>query len=111
MTDCKTVRALALALPEAEEHDHFGRPSFRVRGKIFATLWPAENRAMVKLAREVQQEAIRENPDVISAVPGTWGERGPTFVDLQGVKRAEMALLLKSAWGGVAPKKLVAEHR
>jgi hypothetical protein len=30
---------LALALPEAIEQDHHGRPSFRVGGKIFATLW------------------------------------------------------------------------
>ena len=26
-------------LPEAVEQDHHGRPSFRVAGKIFATLW------------------------------------------------------------------------
>jgi len=33
------ARALALSLPEAVEQDHHGRPSFRVDGKIFATLW------------------------------------------------------------------------
>jgi hypothetical protein len=38
MLDSQTVRELALALPQAEEHDHHGRPSFRVTGKIFATL-------------------------------------------------------------------------
>jgi hypothetical protein len=34
-------RRLALfpLLPEAVELDHHGRPSFRVGGKIFATLW------------------------------------------------------------------------
>jgi hypothetical protein len=32
-------RQLALALPEAIEEDHHSRPSFRVGGKIFATLW------------------------------------------------------------------------
>ena len=32
------VREIALALPDAIEQDHHGRPSFRVRGKIFATL-------------------------------------------------------------------------
>lgn len=32
------VRRLALALPGAEEVPHHGFPSFRVRGKIFATL-------------------------------------------------------------------------
>lgn len=33
------VRRLALALPEATEQDDHGRPSFRVAGWIFATLW------------------------------------------------------------------------
>jgi hypothetical protein len=32
------ARFLALSLPEAVELDHHGRPSFRVGGKIFATL-------------------------------------------------------------------------
>ena len=36
------ARALALSLPEAVEQDHHGRPSFRVGGKIFATLWSEE---------------------------------------------------------------------
>ena len=33
------ARSLALGLPETIEQDHHGRPSFRVAGKIFATLW------------------------------------------------------------------------
>jgi hypothetical protein len=32
------ARSLALTLPEAIECEHHGRPSFRVAGKIFATL-------------------------------------------------------------------------
>ena len=50
MIDCTTARELALALPEAEERDHRGHPSFRVKSKIFATLWPDEQRAVLKLA-------------------------------------------------------------
>jgi hypothetical protein len=38
-----TVRRLALVLPEAVEQNHFGRPSFRVRGRIFATLPDSEH--------------------------------------------------------------------
>jgi hypothetical protein len=38
MVKVARVRELALALPEATEQDHHGRPSFRV-GRIFATLW------------------------------------------------------------------------
>ena len=32
------ARRLALALPESAEQDHHGFPSFRIRGRIFATL-------------------------------------------------------------------------
>ncbi|HEV3460901.1 MAG TPA: MmcQ/YjbR family DNA-binding protein [Candidatus Dormibacteraeota bacterium] len=41
MTTVRQLRRIALWLPEATEQDHHGRPSFRVRGKIFATLWAA----------------------------------------------------------------------
>lgn len=43
MVTREEARQLALALPEAVEQDHHGRPSFRVGGKIFATLWDAEH--------------------------------------------------------------------
>jgi len=33
------ARKIALELPETAEQDHHGRPSFRVAGRIFATLW------------------------------------------------------------------------
>jgi len=48
MLDCETVRELALTLPEVEEHDHWGRPSFRVsgeRGSWFMTQ-PGQERAI-----------------------------------------------------------------
>jgi hypothetical protein len=46
MLDSQTVRELALALPETEEQDHRGHPSFHIRGKIFATLRPADGAAV-----------------------------------------------------------------
>jgi hypothetical protein len=39
MVSQEQIRALPLALPEAVEQDHHGRSSFRVAGRIFATLW------------------------------------------------------------------------
>jgi hypothetical protein len=44
------ARAVALSLPEAVEQDHHGRPSFRVGGKIFATLW-TDDRPLSGLSR------------------------------------------------------------
>ena len=36
------LRTFALALPETTEEPHFNYSSFRVRGKIFATIPPDE---------------------------------------------------------------------
>lgn len=33
-------RRIALELTEATESEHMNHPDFRIRGKIFATLWP-----------------------------------------------------------------------
>lgn len=38
MVSHEQLRRIALALPDAIEQDHHGRPSFRVAGKIFADL-------------------------------------------------------------------------
>jgi predicted DNA-binding protein (MmcQ/YjbR family) len=49
MVDIKYFRALALSFPDTEEKPHFHLASFRHKGKIFATYWKKENRAMLKL--------------------------------------------------------------
>lgn len=56
------VRQLALALPDSEERDHHGVPSFRCAGRIFATL-PDEGHLHVML-----------EPDDIRAVVRTRGD-------------------------------------
>lgn len=38
MVTLRDARAIALTLPEAEEAEHWGNPSFRIYGRIFATL-------------------------------------------------------------------------
>jgi hypothetical protein len=106
--DLDTVRRLALALPETTEEDHHGRPSFRVRGKIFATLHVPHERAMLKLPRDEQLAISAAQPDVYAPVPGTWGERGSTLVELPGADEAELAELVEEAWRRVAPKRLLA---
>jgi hypothetical protein len=99
------LRALALALPEAEEHDHFGRPSFRVRGKIFATVLEADGRTNLKLPREEHEALVASDPETFGTV--TWGALIRTSVRLDRVDPAELAELVEEAWRGVAPKRLV----
>jgi hypothetical protein len=63
------VRRLALALPEAVEADHHGRPSFRVAGRIFATLWDVDHmNVMLDEAEVVKQPRLDAHQPI---VPGT----------------------------------------
>ena len=66
------ARTLALSLPEAVELDHHGRPSFRVGGKIFATLWNAA-RMNVMLDEGGILTAVESAPDACEKV--WWGKR------------------------------------
>jgi hypothetical protein len=72
MIDADRARQLALALPEAVEQDHHGRPSFRVGGKIFATLWN-EDRMNVMLDEGGILTAVESAPDSCEQV--WWGKR------------------------------------
>lgn len=72
MVTTQQARRLALALPDAVEQDHHGRPSFRVSRRIFATLWDADH-----------MNVMVDEPGILTAVeanPGTctevyWGKR------------------------------------
>ncbi len=99
-------RALVRSLPEAEEKAHMGHPDFRVRNKIFATLWPAEGRAVVKLDRDHQAALVAAAPATFAR---SWGNTGWTSVELAGVDEGEMRELVIESWRAVAPKRLVAE--
>jgi len=103
------LRKVALKLPETTEEPHFDMPSFRVRGKIFATARLNEPKAMLKLPRELQSAMTKAHPSIIAPVPGYWGQQGSTFIATDKVDKVLFADLVASAWAGVAPKKLVAE--
>ncbi len=98
------ARQIALALPEAIEQDHHGRPSFRVAGKIFATLWDAEH-MNVMLDEPGIRTAVQAHPDRCSEV--FWGKRlSAVRVSLPDADRALLSELLADAWEGKAPRRL-----
>ena len=76
-------RALALALPGAEEREHMNHPDFRVNGRIFATLGsPDAAHAMVKLPPEEQAMRMEAAPEVFRPAAGAWGRGGSTLMRL-----------------------------
>lgn len=104
MITLDTARRLALSLPGVEEQPHFNQPSFRVKKKVFATLHPAEKRAVLKLSPTDQSVFADYNRAVFHPVEGRWGAQGWTEVELKAVKKEVFREALLSAWLQVAPK-------
>jgi hypothetical protein len=99
------ARSLALSLPEAVEQDHHGRPSFRVGGKIFATLW-SDERMNVMLDEGGILTAIDAAPDACE--PVRWGKRlAAVGVYLDRVDVELLRELLIDAWEQKAPRRLL----
>lgn len=96
--------SLALALPEAVQADHHGNPSFRVNGKIFATL-PDAGHMNVMLDEPGIRTAVADHPD--ACAERWWGRRlAAVQVDLTRADAALLADLLADAWEGKAPARL-----
>ena len=100
------AKKIALSFPGAEEHEHWGRPAFSVKKKIFATLWPVEKRAVLKLSPSDQYVYTQMDSTIFFPVAGGWGRQGATFVDLTKINKALLKEALAVAWQGVAPKSL-----
>jgi hypothetical protein len=104
MVSRQRVRELALALPETVELDHHGRPSFRVGGKIFATLWD-----------QGHMNVMLDEPGILTAVQAhahacsefRWGARlAAVQVELSAADEALAAELLADGWERRAPARL-----
>ena len=105
MVSREQARRLALALPEAVEQDHHGRPSFRVEGKIFATQWD-EDHLNVMLDKDGILTAVQRAPKTCEAV--WWGKRlAAVRVDLRRVDSEMLVDLLEDAWERRAPRRLL----
>jgi hypothetical protein len=99
-------RKLALSLPEAKQEMHMNHPDFRVRGKIFATIWPNDKFGMVKLTPGEQAALVQEDPNVFQPVKGYWGKKGATSVCLPLASEEIVKRALIAAWRNTAPKRL-----
>ncbi|HLM95231.1 MAG TPA: MmcQ/YjbR family DNA-binding protein [Acidimicrobiales bacterium] len=111
MTTLARARKIALALPEVTEAPHHDLASFRVRGKIFATV-PDDRHLRVMVDEPEIRAAVAENPDACEEL--YWGKRlACVVVDLPHAGADLVEELLTDAWMRKAPQKLVNElsHR
>jgi hypothetical protein len=98
------ARAIALSMPEAVEQDHHGRPSFRVRGKIFATLW-SDDQMNVMLDEGGILTAVADAPSACAEV--RWGKKLTAVgVTLSGIDQNLLRTLIADAWERKAPAEL-----
>lgn len=111
MASLQDVRQIALALPEVEEVGHFGAPSFRVGKSAFAVLRET-GRITLKLDPEDQHNLVAAHPSFVVPVSGgsrndRAGREGWSYVDYEACDPILLASLLKLAWSGVAPRRLL----
>ena len=95
------VRRLALDLLGTTEQDHHGRPSFRVGGRIYATLWDDTHLNVMLEPQRI--ETLAAEPTGMCA-PIHWGRRLAALqVHLERATPGAVALLLEEAWRRRAP--------
>ena len=98
------VRKIALALPEAVEQDHFGRPSFRVKGRIFATIPDSEHLNVMIDAFDVDGVVRKYHT---SCQELWWGKKlSGVRVNLRAATADLVGELMAAAWRRKAPRSL-----
>jgi hypothetical protein len=102
----RTVRRIAMSLPESEERETWGTPTFRVRNKIFAMFSDRERELWIKTTHDEQRALISMHPDAFFFPPYV-GPSGWVGARVAKVERDEMRELLTEAWRMTAPKRLV----
>jgi hypothetical protein len=107
VVNLERVRRFALSLPEATEEPHFEKSSFRVGGKIFATV-PAGGRHLHVFVDEHEARAsVTDDPSAFEELH--WGKKlAGVRVDLRVADRTAVFELLEEAWRRKAPKRLIA---
>ena len=99
------VRRFALSLPEVTEEPHFQYSSFRIRGKIFATVPPDGKHLHVFVSEDEREIALALEPKFLEKLP--WGARIVGLrVSLATAKPKVVTRLLEQAWACKAPKRL-----
>ena len=105
----KTVRALALGLPETGEKPCYGTPGFYVKKKLFARLLPDPKVLAVRCDMEEREALLEVAPEVFFTTPHYEGWP-MVLIRLPKIERADLEERLVEAWRMMAPRTLLAKH-
>jgi hypothetical protein len=109
MADWDTVRAIASTLPGAEESTTYGKPAFKVKGKLFAWVSPDDEAGGAL--------AVRVDPHELALFVETTADRyfqTPHYhghpillVRMGAISPQELEERIEDSWLLLAPKRLV----
>jgi hypothetical protein len=88
------VKKIAMSLDGVAEVDHFGRPSYRTKKRIFAVMRP--DGLYLNLPEERKDFLFAADPKVF--VKYMWGKRANVIVQIGKVGRTELERLIGEAW-------------
>jgi hypothetical protein len=108
MMSVEEVRTFAMSLPESEEIEHWGKPSFRVKNKIFAVVQEDSVSLVIKTTGDDKHIYTTMDASVYS-IPESFTKLNYMIVNLELVDPEELRGLLIKAWCSMAPKKLLKE--
>jgi hypothetical protein len=109
VSDLDGVRRSALSLPGATEEPHFEMSSFRVGGKIFATVPPEGDYLHVFVDEGESRAAATEDPAAFELL--FWGQRLRGLrVRVAAAPADRVQELIEESWRRRAPARLRAER-
>lgn len=111
MAGADDVRRIALSLPETSEKLSWGIPTFRVRGRIFASIADDDATIGFKCPMEERVELIAAEPEKFFLRAGHDDNSGWLRLRLAALDdEAELRAILEDAWRLAAPRTLAAAH-
>lgn len=110
MPDAEDVRRIALSLPDTTEKIAWSMPTFRVAGKMFATLPEDETSIAVRCPKEERDELVLAEPDKFwiadHEAQFAWVRAWLSALD----DKDELRDILADSWRQAAPSSLLEAH-
>jgi hypothetical protein len=107
MPDAEDVRRIALSLPDTTEKVAWSMPTFRVAGKMFATLPEEETSIAVRCPKEERDELVRAEPEKFwiadHEAQFAWVRARLSALEDEG----ELRDILADSWRQAAPPRLL----
>ncbi|MFJ6663139.1 MmcQ/YjbR family DNA-binding protein [Streptomyces sp. NPDC091383] len=110
MQDAEAVRRIALSFPDTTEKTAWNMPTFRVAGKMFATLPEDETSVAVRCPKEERDELVLAEPEKfwIAGREAQFAWIRARLATLED--EAELRDILADSWRQAAPPRLLESH-